>query len=126
MTFTDREVADPDRALEGTSWTLESLVSADAVSSVPAGGRTPTLRIADGRVDVDTGCNTGGGDLTMTDTDLTVAGIVLTRMACADPALQDVETAIVTVLSGTATYEIDADVLTIMQDDQGLQYRADA
>lgn len=122
MTFTDREVADPDRALEGTSWTLESLVSADAVSSVPAGGRTPTLRIADGRVDVDTGCNTGGGDLTMTDTDLTVAGIVLTRMACADPALQDVETAIVTVLSGTATYEIDADVLTIMQDDQGLQY----
>lgn len=124
ITFTDREVADPDRPLEGTAWTLESLISADAVSSVPAGMRVPTLAVTDGRLELDTGCNTGGADVTVSDTDLTTAGIVLTRMACADPAAQDVETQIAAVLEGTSTYTIEADVLTIMQGDQGLQYRA--
>jgi heat shock protein HslJ len=124
ITFTDREVADPDRPLEDTAWTLESIVTADSVSSVPAGTRTPTLAIAAGRLSVDTGCNTGGADVTVTAIDLTTAGIALTRMACADPAGQDVEAHIVAVLEGTATYSIEADVLTVMRGDQGLQYRA--
>ena len=49
ITFVDREVADPDRPLEGTTWNVEGLVSNDAVSSIPAGGRVPTLRFEGGR-----------------------------------------------------------------------------
>ncbi len=37
VTIVDKEAVDPDRPLEGTTWTLESTISADAVSSLPAG-----------------------------------------------------------------------------------------
>ena len=33
----DREVADPDRPLEGTRWVVDGIVAGDAVLSIPAG-----------------------------------------------------------------------------------------
>ena len=45
VTLVDKEVADPDRPLEGTTWTAESLISEQAVSSIPAGVRPPTLTL---------------------------------------------------------------------------------
>lgn len=59
LTLLDREVATPDQPLEGTRWVLDGILSGDAVSSVPA-GVTASIRIVDGRVDVEAGCNTGG------------------------------------------------------------------
>ena len=60
LTLLDREVADPDRPLLGTRWVVDGLISGDAVSSVPA-GVIAALTFSDGRVDVEAGCNTGGG-----------------------------------------------------------------
>ena len=37
MDLLDAEVAEPDLALAGTLWTVDSIISADAVSSIPAG-----------------------------------------------------------------------------------------
>ena len=37
LTLQDREVADPDRPIEGTNWILDGIRTGDAVSSVPAG-----------------------------------------------------------------------------------------
>ena len=94
VTFVDREVANPDLPLEGTTWNVEGLVSNDAVSSIPAGGRVPTLRFEGGTVAVDTGCNTGSGAYTTSGTDVTFGPIALTRMACLGDDIAQTEQAI--------------------------------
>jgi heat shock protein HslJ len=118
----DEEVATPDKPLEGTRWVLEGIVSGDAVSSVPA-GVTAAIEIAGGRVDVEAGCNTGGGSVEVTAEKLTFGPIALTKMACEGGAMA-VEQAIVSVLSGEVGYAIDADGLTIDGGDAGLMFRA--
>jgi heat shock protein HslJ len=126
VTLVDKEVADPDRPLEGTAWTAESLISAQAVSSIPAGVRPPTLLLESGNVAVDTGCNTGRGSYTVAGDAVTFGPIATTRMACVDPGGQETENAVLAVLDGTATVAIDGPVLTLMNGANGLQFRAAA
>jgi len=122
MTLTDRVVADPDRPLEGTRWVLDGIVAGGAVSSVPA-GVTAAVTIADGRLQVETGCNTGGATVALTATTLTVGPMALTKKACA-PDAASVEAAMTAVLSGRITYEIAADALTLTAGQAGLTLRA--
>lgn len=123
LTLTDREVADPDRELEGTAWELESLVTADAVSSVPTGVTTPTLTIADGRLQVHLGCNRGNAEVTVGDGTLEIGPLATTRMACPGDGDQ-VEQHLGQVLTGTVEYSIEADQLTLTNGDVGAVYRA--
>jgi heat shock protein HslJ len=82
----DRRVADPDRPLVGTAWTLESIIGGDAVSSVPSGAQPATLLFSsDGTVTVSTGCNQGSATWTRAGTGITFADLVLTKKACAGP-----------------------------------------
>ena len=122
VTLTDREVADPDRPILGTRWVLDGIIAADAVSSVPA-GVTAALTFSEGRVDVEAGCNSGGGGVEVTDTTLAFSAIALTRMAC-EPDAMAVESAMSAVLDGTVGYEIEADVLTLRSANAGLSFRA--
>jgi heat shock protein HslJ len=122
MTLTDREVADPDRPLAGTRWILDGMVTGDAVSSVPA-GVTAALTIANGQIQVESGCNTGSASVTSTDTTLTIGTLRQTTMAC-QPDAMAVERAVTAVLSGEIAYAIDADVLTLTADGAGLMLRA--
>jgi heat shock protein HslJ len=123
----DREIADPDRPLEGTTWTIDTLVSGDTgvASSVPAGVRTPTLLLADGRVQVDTGCNRGGGDYTVDGDTVTLGPIATTRMACVDEGAAATERHILAVLAGTVQVAIEADRLTLTNGTDGLGARAE-
>ena len=122
LTLTDKEIVTPDQALEGTRWVLDGIVSGDAVSSVPA-GVTASITIAGGRVDVEAGCNTGGGSVEVTADNLTFGPIATTKMACeAGPA--SVESAVLGVLGGTVDYTIDANVLTLDAGNAGLVFRA--
>jgi heat shock protein HslJ len=125
MTLLDREVADPDRRLEGTKWVVEGLVSADAVSSVPTDVRAPSLRFEDGQVTVDTGCNSGSGEYTVAGDEITFGPLATTRMACEDPVAA-VEAHVLGVLQDTVAYDIEANVLTITNGDQGLVLRVAA
>jgi heat shock protein HslJ len=122
LTLTDKEVVTPDQSLEGTLWVLDGIVSGDAVSSVPV-GVTASITIANGRVDVEAGCNMGGGPVEVTADTLTFGPIATTKMACeAGPA--SVESVVLRVLSGTVDYTIDADVLTLDGGGAGLNFRA--
>jgi heat shock protein HslJ len=121
ITLLDREVADPDRPLEGTTWVAEGLVDGDAVSSVPAGVRPPTLLFDGGQVMVDTSCNTGSAGYEVAGNEITFAPLALTRMDCE----YSVEPHVTQVLDGTATYEIEAGVLTVTNDATGLVLRAE-
>ena len=88
VTLVDREVADPDRPLEGTLWIVDGVIANEGVSTVPVGIRA-SLRIVDGRAEVDTGCNTGGGDVTVTPDTLTFGPMLLTKKACEADAADD-------------------------------------
>ena len=127
LTLMDQEVATPDQPIEGTRWVVDGIVSGESVSSgsvssVPA-GVTATIRIADGRVDVEAGCNTGGGTVETAADTLTFGPIALTKMGC-EPGAMAVEGAVIRVLAGAVGYTIQADVLTLDAGDTGLMLRA--
>ncbi|MDX2378820.1 MAG: META domain-containing protein [Acidimicrobiia bacterium] len=122
ITFLDREVADPDRPLEGTTWMVESTVSEQAVSSVP-GGIEATLVIDGDTANVDTGCNSGTTTVEVTDTTLTFAPMATTLALC---EFQDFEDAVMSTLSGEVDYVIEADLLSLRRPDgSGLDLRAE-
>ena len=111
--------------LEGTTWTVDSLVTGDAASSLPAGAaRPPTLIFETGALTLDTGCNNGSGSYTVAGDAITFDPIATTRMACLDQAAADVEQHILAVLTGTATFAIDGGTLTLTNGDSGLVARA--
>ncbi len=122
LTLVDREVADPDRPLAGTRWVVDGLVDGGAVSSVPA-GVVAALTFSAGRVDVEAGCNRGGGAASATDATLTFGPIALTKMACEGGAME-VERLVSEVLSGDVRYTIEAGTLTLDAGAAGLTLRA--
>jgi heat shock protein HslJ len=122
LTATDKEVAQPDLPLEGTVWMVEGLVSNQAVSSMPAGVEA-SLVLADGKVAVKTGCNSGSGSASIGDTSITFGPIATTKMFC-EGAAGEVEQQVLGVLTGEVAYTVDADVLQLRGAGGGLDLRA--
>lgn len=107
----DREVVFPDLELEGTRWTLDTLVDGDVASSMPQ-GISGSLRFVNGRVQVDTGCNRGTTTYELTGTTIRFGELGLTRKMCT-PEAGRVQKHVVDVLSGEVTYEIESSRLTL-------------
>lgn len=122
LTLLDEEVAVPDKPLEGTRWNLDGLVTGDAVSSVPV-GVTAGMRIEGGRLELQGGCNQGGGSVEVAPDTVTFGPIALTKMACQGGAMA-VENAIVGVMAGAVPYSIDGDTLTLGGGANQLLFRA--
>jgi heat shock protein HslJ len=124
LTMLDREVADPDRPIEGTRWIVDGIVAREAVSSAPIDGAgepvVASITITDGRAAVEAGCNTGSAPVEITDTTLTFGPMALTKMMCSEPEMQ-LEAAVTAVLTGDVTYEIEAGRLSLRSpgDDTG-------
>lgn len=125
VTLLDREIADPDLPLAGTKWTVDSLFSAQAVSSVPR-DTTSTFHFRDdGRVEIDTGCNTGGGRYRIDDDAGTVRfrNLVVTRRACTG-ASGELEEAVIEVLAARQlSLDLEARTLESMAGPIGLGLR---
>jgi heat shock protein HslJ len=116
----DREVAEPDLPLTGTTWTVDSIISGDAVSSVPAGATATLVFTDDGRIEVDNGCNIGGGVFEVVDGSIRVDALTTTLRACDAPGAQ-LESAVMGVLNaGEVDVSIEAGSLTLTAGDQGL------
>jgi heat shock protein HslJ len=123
ITLQDAEVAEPDLPLTGTTWTVDSIITGDAVSSVPNGATATLVFTDDGRLEVDNGCNVGGGGYEVTDGTLRVGQLVTTLRGCDAPAAQ-LESAVMSVLNADEIeYAIDAGSLTLMAGDHGLGLR---
>lgn len=125
ITFQDSEVAEPDLTLTGTTWAVDSLISGDAVSSVPGGAEANFTFADDGRVQVNTGCNQGSGRYEVTNGTLRFVDVSVTEMACDVPGGQ-LEAAILPLLGvDELSWAIDAGTLTLMAGDQGLALRGE-
>ena len=122
LTLLDRVVADPDQPLVGTRWVVDGLISGGTASSIPAGA-VAAITITNDQVSVETGCNTGGGTVSMANGSITFKDLSYTKKAC-PPVIAALETAVVAVLRETATYSIQADTMTLISGQNGLTLRA--
>lgn len=124
----DKKVVYPDRSLTDTTWRVESLVSAQAVSTSQALEQAgPTLRITtDGAVSGSTGCNQITGHATVSGTPAVIefGPLATTRKACPGE-LGEVEQSILRVLTGRVQTAVDSDELRLTREDgYGLILRA--
>ncbi|MBF6176709.1 META domain-containing protein [Nocardia blacklockiae] len=126
VTLLDKKVAEPDRTLTGTAWTVTALLRPEGqVRSRALDDARPSLTIApDGQVTGTAGCNrmTGGADIAGADVTFRIA---TTKVAC-PPEAMEVERQVLEALDGTATATIDADTLTLRNagNNTGLVLRA--
>jgi heat shock protein HslJ len=120
----DREVAEPDHSLVGPTWTVVSVISGDAVSSVPDGVVATLQFKADGGVLINTGCNGAGGTYTVANGKLVFSNIVTELKLCLDQRNQMEAAVLGVVRAGEVSYAIDAKLLTLMNGDKGLQLQA--
>lgn len=120
----DRKIVEPDVALSGPTWTVVSIIDGGAVSSVPAGAIATLMFKADGTLELNSGCNQGGGSWKAVGNGIEVSNLVLTKKACDGPGGQ-LESAVVGVLrAGSISASIDSNLLTLQAGARGLQLRA--
>jgi heat shock protein HslJ len=120
-------VLDPDRPLVGTSWRVESLVSAEAVmTSLALEESKPGLAIRDDQTVTGwTGCNTFYGRADVADGIVTFGPINTSGPVCAGE-VGDIEQSIRRVLDGPVQASVDADRLTLTgANGDGLVLRAE-
>ncbi len=116
----DREVVEPDLPLTGTKWTVTTIFSGDAASSIPGDAVATFQFFADGKVALNTGCNQAGGTALVDGGMITFRDIVTTDVGCGGAAGQ-LEQAVVAVLNaGAVEWSIDASGLTLMAGAIGL------
>jgi heat shock protein HslJ len=121
MRLVDRTIAEPDLPLGGTTWTVTAVITGDAVSSVPAGATATLVFNDDGSLDVNAGCNRGGGSWSIDGSGITFREVVLTKMACDGPA-GALESAVLAVINqGAVQASIHANLLTLQAGANGLQ-----
>jgi heat shock protein HslJ len=120
----DRKVADPDRSLYGVRWELESILSKDTASSVPAGAAAHVEFTQAGRVTASAGCNSIGGGAEASGDKIAFSDLETTLIGCPEPQ-RTVETVLLRVLKDKVTFKIDGQTLTLTHPSgDGLQFRA--
>ena len=120
----DRRVADPDRPLEGTRWTIDGTFDAAIASSAASSGRRGFLAIDAGRVSGSTGCRSFEGPATVSAAQVSFGPLTLAGPACPQEEAR-AEAAVLAVLRGTATASITARSLRLTKPDgAGITFQA--
>ncbi len=110
--LTDRKVTDPDRALVGTRWVVDTIITGDVASSVPAGV------VAFIRLDSETsftgssGCASLGGTIQVRGDKILFPAVLPSPRNCSG-AQAVMDNAMISTLLGEVAYRIDSDALTL-------------
>ena len=122
----DREVADPDRPLEGTRWLVDTVISGEAASSMWAGTEgSAWLLVEGGRFTASSGCRDYEGSVEVSEGSLRFGEVVQTDPICGEE-FAGVDEAMQAIFAGETEYSIEADRLTLTgSDDVGLGLHAD-
>ena len=120
----DREVVDPDRPLVGPRWVVDTIITGEAASSVPAGAEAFLLFDAAGGMTGSTGCAALTGTVEVRATSIVFPAPLPSPVPqCTDGKALD--EAVRATLLGEVGYSIEADGLTLTgPDGHGLVLRA--
>lgn len=108
------------KPLAETNWTLESVHTTDAVSSVIAGTTITAVFGEDGRVSGSAGCNRFFASYEVMGTTITIGQVGSTRMYCGQSGVMEQETAYLNHLNTTRSYAIEGNTLALF-DESGKQ-----
>lgn len=122
LEYLDQEVATPDLPLLGTTWTVDTIIEGDAAIGADWPDPATLVLRSNGTVDVYTGCNSGSGTYRVVNDAITFADVAVTERACLDELTQQLEAAVLGVVSGPqpVTWEITVDRLSLRGEDVGL------
>jgi heat shock protein HslJ len=115
LVLQDRRIVEPDLPLAGTKWTVDGVVSGEAVehfSQLPPAYFT----IEGGRITGSTGCNKFEGSVTYTDGNLSVGTLTVTARECVGDVGR-LEKAVLPVVGGQSSYSIDYNRLELRSPD---------
>lgn len=115
LVLQDRETAQPDKPLDGTKWSLETVISGQTASH-SVGSEKAHFTIGGERVTGSTGCNEFQGIVARTGNKLTFGELSTTRKACAGDDAK-LEQTVLGALKGELTYTIEADRLKLRAPD---------
>ncbi|MFG2640826.1 META domain-containing protein [Streptomyces sp. NPDC048370] len=107
--------SEPPAPLDGTTWTVDSLLSGRTATSLPQGseGKATFVIDKDGKVRGNLGCNRFTATAKVTPTTLTVTGpVATTRMICSSAQMQ-LETKLYELLDGPLSYKLGHRSLTL-------------
>lgn len=121
LVLADREEVEPDLPLEGTKWRVDAVNESTkaggdgdhAVTSSGLGTDKAWLKVAKGKVEGFGGCNSFGGSVEVSGDSIEFQPVVATRRACADQAINETETKLLSILDGKVDFEIEATRLTL-------------
>jgi heat shock protein HslJ len=120
IALTDRKTVEPDLALDGTKWSLETVISGETASH-QAGSEKVWITLNGDRVTGSTGCNELQGVVARGTGELTFGEIATTRRACPGDAGK-LEQTLLTTLKGGLTYEVDSNRLKLRAGSNGLDF----
>jgi heat shock protein HslJ len=101
----DRKIVEPDLPIAGTKWTVDGVLSGEAVEHFP-GMASAHFTIEGERATGSTGCNAFGGPVTRTATTLSFGALSMTLVGCVGDRAR-LEGAVIAALAGPLTYSID-------------------
>jgi len=122
ISLLDRKTAEPDLPLDGTNWSLETVITGE-VASHQAGSEKAWITFNGERVTGSTGCNELQGVVAHDNGKLTFGDLVTTRRACVGDGAA-LESAFLDTLKGEVTYEIDSSRLKLRARGNGLDFTA--
>ena len=122
ISLLDRKTAEPDLPLDGTNWSLETVITGE-VASHQAGSEKAWITFNGERVTGSTGCNELQGVVARDNGKLTFGDLVTTRRACVGDGAA-LESAFLDTLKGEVTYEIDSSRLKLRARGNGLDFTA--
>ncbi|WP_180891042.1 META domain-containing protein [Haloechinothrix aidingensis] len=125
MVLADSDAAEPDRALEGTRWVVDTVLDGDVASSVPRDAEAHLTFAAGGEVRGNAGCNSLDARYSATGSRLDIEQVVTTNMSCGQH-VDRFERTVLDVLSGEPSYEIDGDRLTLTGEEPDRRLRLTA
>lgn len=103
-------------SLTGVTWRLVTYGPAGAQITAAPGVPTSLIFSEDGTVGGSLGCNQFGGDFEASGDQITFGPMISTLMACEEPLMTQ-ESAVLAMLSGTVTYQVDGTRLTLAAED---------
>ena len=104
-------------ALAGTNWRLVSYGPASAPIPAVSAENTHLTFDEQRRLSGNMGCNSFGADYKLADSNRMIFGVVMSTMMACPGQIMDQEQAVLQVINGEATYQLNGDNLTITATD---------